>query len=586
MKTWFFPYLNRHRRGFMLAIVLSVLAICCAAGLTFTSGYLISKAALRPPNILMLYVPIVAVRAFGIFRSSLQYASRLTSHNIILKILSEMRIRLYRTLEPAALFIRSRYKTGDVLGILSDDIEHIQDLYLRTILPCVISLFVYGMWIIYLGYFDITFALFMALYLLILIVVIPILSFIWSKRKKQALDKGRHELYQKLTDAVLGVGDWMMSGNKEAFLMKYEEKERSLKQIEKRLHAGRRWRDFFSQLIIGGSVLLLMLWSDKMVFNHHFSATLIAAFVLVMFTIAESLLPISDAIERITQYSKSFQRLKDIELTNKGMIKTISQNEGVHSLSTVDIRCEHVYFKYDENDQWAIENVSLHIPHGKRIALIGRSGAGKSTIIQLLYGSLLPQQGIVRFNDLSPAAFGYNISKQIAILNQNPHLFDTTIANNIRLGNENATDEDIVRVAKQVKLHDYIQSLPKGYQTRMLEAGGNFSGGERQRIALARILLQKTPVVILDEPTVGLDPLTEKDLLATIFESLKDVTLIWITHHLVGIEKVDEVIFLEKGKILLQGSHEELYKNSERYRRLYELDAPLHLKETFFRVTV
>lgn len=583
MKTWFFPYMKKHWRGFVLAAGLSVLALLCAAGLMFTSGYLISKAALRPENILMLYVPIVAVRTFGIGRAALEYASRLSSHNTILRILSEMRTRLYRAVEPAALFIRSRYRTGDILGILADDIEHLQDIYLRTILPSIVVLTIYAVWIIFLGCFDWPFALLMGLYLMILVVFFPLFSLLWTKRKNSLVSKGRHRLYQKLTDAILGSADWMMSGRQMDFLNDYEKQEKELTRIDRKLHRLRRWRDVAGQFIIGISVISLVYWSGDMTARHVFDPTLIAAFVLVIFTIAEALLPVSEAVERIPQYRDSFRRLEDIEHsvhTENKAEQAIVLNEPIDHL---DIRADHVYFKYEQNERWALQDVSLNIPQGKKVALIGRSGAGKSTLIHLIYGALRPGKGKIELNGHAPNEFGYNISNYIAVLNQSPHLFDTSIANNIRLGNERAAEQEIIHAAKQVKLDQYIESLPNGYRTRMQEAGQIFSGGERQRIALARILLRKAPVVILDEPTVGLDPLTEKNLLAMIFETLKERTLIWITHHLVGAEKMDEVIFLEDGKVEMQGSHDFLLKHNMRYRHLYQLDVPLELKKMLLK---
>lgn len=144
--------------------------------------------------------------------------------------------------------------------------------------------------------------------------------------------------------------------------------------------------------------------------------------------------------------------------------------------------------------------------------------------------------------------------------------------NNIRLGNQQATKEEIEAVVKQVRLDEYINSLPNGLQTQMEETGQRFSGGERQRIALARILLKDTPIVILDEPTIGLDPFIENELVETIMTSLQDKTVIWITHHLTGIERMDQVLFLDKGQIAIQGTHEELMRTNERYQQLYKLD--------------
>jgi ATP-binding cassette subfamily C protein CydC len=168
----------------------------------------------------------------------------------------------------------------------------------------------------------------------------------------------------------------------------------------------------------------------------------------------------------------------------------------------------------------------------------------------------------------------YSLGKHMAVLNQNPYLFDTTVANNIRLSNTNANEQQLQLAIEQAKLTRLLQELPLGEQTMMHEAGMRFSGGERQRIALARILLQACPVVILDEPTLGLDPITEKQLLSTIFQALEGKTLIWVTHHLVGIEHMDEIVFIDEGEIVLRGTHLQLYEQSERYKRLYSLDRP------------
>ncbi len=147
--------------------------------------------------------------------------------------------------------------------------------------------------------------------------------------------------------------------------------------------------------------------------------------------------------------------------------------------------------------------------------------------------------------------------------------------NNIRLGNVEATDEEVMEVAKQVQLYDYIMSLPNGFHTKVQELGERFSGGERQRIALARILLQNTPIVILDEPTIGLDAITERKLLDTIFQTLQGKTVILITHHLLGVEKTDRVLFIEDGKVAMEGSHHELLNKNNRYENLYKMDCPL-----------
>lgn len=218
--------------------------------------------------------------------------------------------------------------------------------------------------------------------------------------------------------------------------------------------------------------------------------------------------------------------------------------------------------------------MDLALPQGRKVAVIGRSGAGKSTLLKLVQGVIAPTIGSVTINGIDAAAYGERIPQLIAVLNQSPHLFDTTVANNIRLGDPGASEAAVQQAAALAKLDTLISSLPEGYDTPVREAGQRFSGGERQRMALARILLQNTPVVVLDEPTVGLDPRTERELLATMFEAMAGKTLIWVTHHLVGAEQMDEVIFMENGQVEMRGTHAELMERQPRYRKLYELDRP------------
>lgn len=184
----------------------------------------------------------------------------------------------------------------------------------------------------------------------------------------------------------------------------------------------------------------------------------------------------------------------------------------------------------------------------------------------------MPTVGEITINGIPTYEFGDRISNWIGVMNQSPYLFDTTVLNNVRLGNIKATDEEVIAALYQVGLGEMIASLPEGFHTLVEEAGGRFSGGERQRLALARILLQDTPIVLLDEPTVGLDPITEQRLLDTLFDVLKDKTIVWITHHLQGVNQMDQVIFLENGKIEIFGTPTELLATNERYQRLYRLD--------------
>ncbi|MFF2017780.1 amino acid ABC transporter ATP-binding/permease protein [Paenibacillus sp. NPDC058177] len=633
---WFAPYVSSYFWRFVLIIVLGALTVFSASSLMYTSGFLISKASIPPENILMIYVPIVGVRTFGTSRAVIHYVERLVGHDTILRILSKMRVRLYHILEPQALFLSSRFRTGDILGMLADDIEYLQNVYLRTVFPSIIALLLYGAAVIALGTFDLTFALLMGLYILVLVVVLPLVSLLFTQRRQREVKQERNRLYQKLTDAVLGMGDWMISGRQSQFVATYEADERKVARTDGWLRGWARLRMFIGQAIVGIGVLSMLYWAAGEYADGAIAGTLIAAFVLVVFPLADAFLPVSEAVEKIPQYRNSLERLSGVEdrdgaptqgagvkqngqgtravsagvlevapvaggrtetldevrtqsagiakikvtVAGRDISTTTGQagNEG-HSQHDIaiqtHIRLENVGYRYGADDDWSVRDLSLDLPQGKKIAIIGRSGAGKSTLLKVIQGVIQPTEGSAEINGRAAASYGEDIPSLIAVLNQRPHLFDTTVANNIRLGNPQASEEEIRAAGALAKLDSLISSLPEGYNTPVREAGQRFSGGERQRIALARILLQNTPVVVLDEPTVGLDPRTERELLATMFQAMAGKSLVWVTHHLVGAELMDEVIFMENGTVEMRGTHAELLEKEPRYRRLYELDRPV-----------
>ncbi len=580
---WFAPYVSSYFWRFLLIIALGALTIFSASSLMYTSGFLISKASIPPENILMIYVPIVGVRTFGTSRAVIHYVERLVGHDTILRILSNMRVRLYRILEPQALFLSSRFRTGDILGMLADDIEYLQNVYLRTVFPSVVALLIYAAAVISLGTFDIAFALLMALYMLVLVVVLPLISLLFTQKRQREVKQARNSLYQKLTDAVLGMGDWVISGRQSQFVETYEADEKKVARTDAALRSWARLRMFIGQAIVGIGVLTLISWASGQYADGAFAGTLIAAFVLVVFPVADAFLPVSEAVEKIPQYRNSLERLSGVEEDNGATAQAELEQvnlEPVEHLksSSTHIQLRNAGYRYDSGEDWSIRDLNLDLPQGKKIAIIGRSGAGKSTLLKVIQGAIKPAVGSAVINGIDAAAYGEKIPTIIAVLNQSPHLFDTTVANNIRLGNPQASDEDLKEAAALAKLDSLISTLPEGYNTPVREAGQRFSGGERQRIALARILLQNTPVVILDEPTVGLDPRTERELLATIFTAMAGKSLVWVTHHLVGAEQMDEVIFMENGSVEMRGTHAELLVREPRYRRLYELDRPVSLQ--------
>lgn len=516
-----------------------------------------------------VYVPIVSVRAFSIGRAVFAYIEKLMSHDIVLRMLEGMRSALYSHLEPQALALQETYKSGDLLQVLSDDIEHLQDFYLRTIFPSVFGVLLYAIVCLVFGAFDWMFGLFLLLLLGVTVFLIPYVSLVRMRKKHEQMKEKDGELYTHVTDAFFGITDWKASGRADEVLNNTSAIDVQRNKLFRSMDRFQMWRDGAIQAVIGITVIAVLIWVTDASSAGQFAPTFIAAFTLMIFSVTESFVPISPALEEVPLYQDAVKRMTRVE-HHKTVDNAMINDRNDYKADHVDLKLEDVTFMYDGATDPAVQGVSLSIPMGKKIALLGKSGAGKSTLMQLLAGVVSPTEGAVTRNG---KPYDQSIlSQQIAVLNQKPHLFSTSIANNIRIGRPEATDEEVREAADEAQLTKLIQSLPDGMNTNMLELGQRFSGGERQRIALARVLLQETPVLIVDEATIGLDPLTEYELIDTILSATKDKTVIWITHHLAGAAAMDEIVFLTDGRITMQGSHQELMQNEPMYKRLYEMD--------------
>lgn len=581
--TWVKPYLTKYRKLLYLVLFLGFMTLFCGSALMFTSGFLISKSASMGisirngsnENIMLVYVPIVLTRAFGIGRPSFRYVERLTSHNWVLKMTSDLRVKLYRSLEKDAIFFKGKYKTGDILAVLAEDIEHIQNLYLRTIFPTLISWGIYVVVVIALGFFSIPFAIMMLIMLAVVTILLPLVSLLVNGARMYSQKTARTGLYNKLTDAVLGVGDWLFSGRKSDFIASYEGNEFDVRKDDAKIKQFNRTRDFIVQLFFAVIALVVLTWTS-MIFQgeHGGAANWIGAFVLAIFPLIDAFAPVPSAVSELTIYEDSVKRMNALPVVEETEVNpaTLAAIKELETESFKELLIDDVCFSYEQDQKQILENVTLRIPKGKKIAILGKSGAGKSTLGKLIRGDLKPQQGRVLLNNVSTYQLQDTVANWIGVINQNPYLFNTTVLNNVRLGNINATDEEVIAALYQVGLGEMLAALPDGFHTIVEEAGGRFSGGERQRLALARILLQDAPIVLLDEPTVGLDPITEQVLLDVLFNVLSDKTIIWITHHLQGVDQMDQVVFIESGKIEIEGTPKELLANNKRYQTLYHLD--------------
>ncbi|KAA8712005.1 thiol reductant ABC exporter subunit CydC [Lactococcus garvieae subsp. garvieae] len=557
---WITPFLRKYRFGMILAIILGTITMFCAGLLMFSAGYVISKSATKPENILIIYVPVLMVRVFGISRPVVRYIERLTSHNWILRITSNLRRKLYLRLEKSAIGLSERYKLGDLLGLLNEDIANIQDLFLRTLFPLMIVGSLSVALIIASGVFSLTLALVVAFFLGLMVIVLPYVSLKVSAKYDRDLKNYRNQLFSNLTDDVLGLQDWVLSGRKEDFLLDYQSSEKAARQIQEKMLSYVRKRNLVLQLIFALLVVYLIVWSGSTL-NTGDAPNYIAAVSLAAFPLFDAFAPLSDAVVETQRYGDSVQRLNDLP--------DVKEDVRQETIKDTDLQISNLSFAFE--DKLIFEDLNLHIKKGEHVAILGRSGVGKSTLASLIRGDLIAQQGTLDLSGVAPA-YANNVEEKIGVINQSPYIFNASIRSNLSLARLDASDEEIWNALELVGLKKMVASLPDQLNEVVDEAGQRFSGGERQRLALARILLSDVDIVILDEPTVSLDPITENQLLRLFFERLKDKTIIFITHHLLGVQHMDRVIFLEKGKIKLDDQPEYLLEHNEDFRKLYQMD--------------
>ncbi|QOS69733.1 thiol reductant ABC exporter subunit CydC [Eggerthella guodeyinii] len=564
--AWVKPFFFRYRKALALALLLGVLTFGFASALMVTSGYLVSASAVAE-TILFLHLPLIFVRIFGVGKPILQYLERLTSHDWVLRMTSGLRLKLYGALERDAVFFRATHRTGDVLGLLAEDIGHIQNLYLRTVFPTVVAWLLYVVLIACLGWFSLWLALAMLLVLGVAVFLVPLVSVLANAARQARHKQMKNELYAELADNVLGVSDWVFAGRGDEYLTRHKERERRMRAVQERMERFGRRRDLVLQALFGLCAVLLLVWAGgRFGPEGGDAANWIAAFVLGFFPLIDAFAPLSSAAVEAGAYRDSIARLNDLPEPREDAAPAREPR------APFDVRVEHAAYRYPGAERDVLSDVSLTVPQGQRVAVLGRSGAGKSTLASLVRGDVRPSAGSVTLGGAPTAELGDEAARWIGVIQQRTYLFNMTLADNLRLGREDATDEEMWDALDKVGLRPLVERLDRGLDTMVDEAGLRFSGGERHRIALARVLLQDVPVVVLDEPTVGLDPLTERALLDTLFEALAGKTVIMITHHLAGVGALDRVVFVEDGRIALDGSPDELARTSARYRRLLAFD--------------
>lgn len=571
MIAWIGENLASSKRLLLSILVLGVIGVVFAVGLMFVAGYLISASADNASSLLMLNIPLAFVQIFGLGKPIARYFERLKSHDWVLRLTSRLRHRLFLIVQ---MHVRDdhSWKTGEVLGTLADDIEHMQNLYLRTVFPILIAWLVGLLLVIIAGSCSIGLLIFALGMLIVLCVIIPMFSALLARARIERTSTDRALLYATVTDRVLGAQDITIAGRGSEVTKRFMHSFDLLRAEERTIERADRWRLLFIQVLLL-IALFVVLWWTTCRFGGVTGGTAdwIIAGALGFFPLIEVFAPLSREFEEAISHRESIERS-----ASRGLLDDLPQ--GTVSVITpkdpLDLCLNGLSYSYDAV-RFVLNDLSFTIPYGQKVAILGKSGSGKTTLARLMHGDLAPSQGGIELGGVQLRVLRDNIWDYIGLISQDSYVFAMSVMDNLRIGKIDVTAEEAWQALDAVGLRTYVESLPEGLETIASEAGLNFSGGQRQRLVLARVLLQDPPVIILDEPTVGLDPVTEQRILDAVLVSSAHKTLIMITHHLQGIDAFDRVVFLEEGRIVMDGAPAILADENERYRMLLAFDRGL-----------
>jgi ATP-binding cassette, subfamily C, bacterial CydCD len=542
---------RQHRAGLSRALLLGFVAAASAVGLAATSGWLISKAALRPP-ILSLEVGIAAVQAFGLGRAVARYGERLAGHDVALRMLAELRVRVYRGLEriaPAGLPGRDR---GDLLSRLVADVDAVQDLILRILLPVAVAMTVCGAAVGFVTAVLPPAGAVLAIGVLGAGALAPWISHLIARRAEGRLGAERAVLTSTIVDLYEGMPELVVCGAAVGRLGAVGEAERRLLRVERR---GARAVGVGSALTVlfGGLTTVAMAWLGLgAVRAGRMDGVMLAVLVLTPLALFEAISTLPETARAIPRVRAAVRRVLEVA-DSSPLTPDPAPAEEAEVVWTPDsvLAIRNADIGWPGSGLPVLYGVDFEVHAGQRVAVTGPSGSGKSTLAAALLRFVDPTAGTVTADgiDLRRVAES-RLRSLIGWCGQDAHLFDTTLRENLRVGCPGADDERLWSVLRTVRLADWIAGLPNGLDTAAGVLGDAVSGGERQRLALARTLLADTSVLILDEPTAHLDPATAAAVSADLLAATAGRTVVWITHRPEVVSALDAVVTVDRGRVV------------------------------------
>ncbi len=534
------------RTRLLLAAIAAAGALGSAVALLGTSAWLISRAAEQPP-ILYLMVAIVAVRALGLLRGVLRYLERLLGHDAALRTLVAVRERLFRSLERLAPSGLPAFRSGDLLARLVGDVEAGQDVYLRVFLPYAAAALVGAAAVIATGLLLPASGLLLALALLAAGLLIPVAAGALSRRAEREVAPVRGEVGRLTVETLQAAAELEAFGAADRRLD-------ALAAADHRLARASRT----SSLVIGVGAALTVaavgvaVWGAvtlgvPAVRSGDLDRTELAVIVLVPLACAEVVAGLPAAAQLLTRSRRAVARLVDV-MDTPSTVPEPSQ-PAVPPVGPGHVRVEDLRVRWNPDGPLALDGVDLDLPPGRRVAVVGPSGAGKSTLAAALVRFVDYCGGSITLDGVPAQTLaGDDVRRVVGLCTQEAHVYDTTVEQNLRVAKPDATSDELADALSRARLTEWVATLPNGLDTPVGEHGAQVSGGERQRIALARSLLAGHQVLIFDEPTEHLDPATGAALVSVLLEAAADRTVLMITHRRDQLDSFDQVLALDQGR--------------------------------------
>jgi ATP-binding cassette, subfamily C, bacterial CydC len=560
-------WLARPMRGQLLVSVLAgAAATGCGVALLAVSGFLLARAS-QHPGILAISVAVVAVRGLAIGRGVFRYIERLASHDVAFRVLADIRVAIYRRLERLAPAGLAAFRSGDLLARLISDVDATQDLFIRGVGPPLAAALV--------GAGAVTACLLilapaggvLALGLLTAGVAVPALAVAASRRAARVTAPARGELSATMTDLLSGAAELHAFGAQDAGLATVDAADRRLTSLARRSAAAAGLGSGLMAAVAGLTVWGVLVLAVAAVAGGTLTRVPLAVVTLTALAAFEAVTDLPAAALQLGDSRGAAERIAAILDAPDPVVDPVTPRPLPAGPAQVSL--QGVQVRYEPDGPLALDGFDLDLGPGRRVALVGPNGAGKSTVASVLLRFCDPVGGSVTLGGADLASYAADdVRTVIGGCPQDPHIFDATVRENLRLARPGASDDELAAAAASARLLPWIESLPRGWDTRVGARGAAMSGGERQRLALARALLADPDLLILDEPTTHLDPEAASALTADLLAVTAGRATLLITHDFDGLDQVDEIIVLDQGQVVQRGTHRELMRAGGPYRQL------------------